>query len=178
MQAATLFNLSAAVIAAGMLHAQTPVDPMIEAVPATTGETPALPAPTEIPPVPEIPATPPGPATEPANASPSNPAAAAVPFTPQESAKKEIEKSENGMGNDMTNMQLNDAFLFLAKSVNRQYFHNNKIVGPDFLVTGHLTNDPPLVQMEDLALQFGLTLYTKGNTVFASGLRILSRSNF
>jgi type II secretory pathway component GspD/PulD (secretin) len=166
MQAANLFNLSAAIFAAGMLHAQTPVDPMIEAVPATTEESSALPAPTESPAPSVIPDAPPIPTIEPTTVNPAtipaNPTA--IPFTPQDSPKKEIEKSKDGLGNDMTDVPLNDVLLFLAKSAKRQYFFNNKITD---LVTGHLNDTDPLVQMEDLALMYGLTLHRKGNTIYA-----------
>ena len=62
---------------------------------------------------------------------------------------------------------LNDIFQFLAKSAGRQYFHNSKIGGPDFLVTGHLNDGKPLEQMEELAFMYGLSLHTKGNTIYA-----------
>lgn len=62
---------------------------------------------------------------------------------------------------------LNDIFQFLAKSAGRQYFHNLQINGPDFQVTGHLSDGEPLSQMEELAFQYGLSLHTKGNTIYA-----------
>jgi type II secretory pathway component GspD/PulD (secretin) len=62
---------------------------------------------------------------------------------------------------------LNDIFQFLAKSADRQYFHNLQINGPDFMVTGHLDDGNPLNQMEELAFMYGLSLHTKGNTVYA-----------
>lgn len=62
---------------------------------------------------------------------------------------------------------LNDIFQYLAKSAGRQYFHNAKIAGPDFLVTGHLNEGNPLQQMEELAFMYGLSLHTKGTTIYA-----------
>jgi type II secretory pathway component GspD/PulD (secretin) len=62
---------------------------------------------------------------------------------------------------------LNDIFQFLAKSAGKQYFHNLKINGPDFTVTGHLDDGNPLNQMEELAFMYGLSLHTKGNTIYA-----------
>ncbi|MBN8460504.1 MAG: hypothetical protein J0M04_21960 [Verrucomicrobia bacterium] len=62
---------------------------------------------------------------------------------------------------------LNDVFQFLAKSAGRQYFHNNKIVGPEYNVTGHLNDGNPLSQMEELAFMYGLSLHTKGGTIYA-----------
>ena len=56
----------------------------------------------------------------------------------------------------------------LARRAGKQYFHNNQITGPNFNVTGHLNGDTSaLKQMEELAFQYGLRLYVKGNTVYA-----------
>lgn len=62
---------------------------------------------------------------------------------------------------------LNDIFQYLAKSANKQYFHNAQIAGPNYLVTGHLNDGDPLQQMEELAFMYGLTLHAKGNTIYA-----------
>lgn len=62
---------------------------------------------------------------------------------------------------------INDIFQMLAKRANKQYFHNNSIAGAEFNVSGHLNGGNPLQQMEELAFVYGLTLYTKGNTVYA-----------
>jgi len=62
---------------------------------------------------------------------------------------------------------LNDIFQYLAKSAGKQYFHNAKIAGPEFMVTGHLNDGDPLQQMEELAFMYGLSLHTKGNTIYA-----------
>ena len=70
---------------------------------------------------------------------------------------------------------INDIFQMLAKRANKQYFHNTSIAGPDFNVSGHLNGGNPLEQMEELAFQYGLTLYTKGNTVYALNSEQLNR---
>ena len=70
---------------------------------------------------------------------------------------------------------INDIFQMLAKRANRQYFHNTSITGADFNVSGHLNGGDPLQQMEELAFQYGLTLYTKGNTVYALNAEQLNR---
>ena len=63
---------------------------------------------------------------------------------------------------------INDIFQLLARRAGKQYFHNNQINTDDFLVTGHLNGDSsPLKQMEELAFQYGLRMYVKGNTVYA-----------
>ena len=177
MKAANFLTLSAAILAAGMLHAQTPADPTIEAVAAAGAQIPGIPgagdtlpdiaAPPELPPPAEIPAAT---ASAPAPPNPGEPAAhpapgSAAPFGPLEQQKQEMKKSDEGF--IIKDAALNDIFQFLAKSAGRQYFHNAKIAGPDFLVTGHLNDGNPLAQMEELAFMYGLSLHTKGNTIYA-----------
>ena len=76
-----------------------------------------------------------------------------------------MQKSDEGF--IIKDAGLNDIFQFLSKSAGRQYFHNSKIAGPEFLVTGHLNDGNPLQQMEELAFMYGLSLHTKGNTIYA-----------
>ncbi|MES2440096.1 MAG: secretin N-terminal domain-containing protein [Verrucomicrobiota bacterium] len=178
MKAATLLNFSAAILAVGMLHAQTPGDPMIEPVAAAEGQIPEIPAAgdpqpgalPDAPPTSELPAT----AEIPASPEPAAPAASddaagnaatAAPFAPLEQQKQEMQKSDEGF--IIKDAGLNDIFQFLSKSAGRQYFHNSKIAGPDYLVTGHLNDGNPLQQMEELAFMYGLSLHTKGNTIYA-----------
>jgi type II secretory pathway component GspD/PulD (secretin) len=175
MKHATLIPFSAAILATGWLYAQTPATPPIEAVPAPVeASTPETPAPASDP---DAPATPAAPKPE-ESAAPATPAlaptttavvpvtpAAAVPFGPLEQQKQDMQKSEEGF--IIKDAGLNDIFQFLAKSAGRQYFHNTKIAGPEFLVTGHLNDGNPLQQMEELAFMYGLSLHTKGNTIYA-----------
>jgi type II secretory pathway component GspD/PulD (secretin) len=86
-------------------------------------------------------------------------------FAPLEQQKKSIADQEDGYL--IKDANLNDIFQFLAKEANRQYFHNAKIATPEYRVTGHLNNGNPLQQMEELAFMYGLTLYTKGSTIYA-----------
>ncbi len=179
MKAATTFTFSAVLLVAGMLHAQTPSDPAIEPVAPAGGQLPEIPAPgNEVPAAPaaagepsELPAAPmdiPPPADPDIPAmppeAPGSPGAAA-PFGPLEQQKQEMQKSDEGF--IIKDAGLNDIFQFLAKSAGRQYFHNTKIAGPEFLVTGHLNDGNPLQQMEELAFMYGLSLHTKGNTIYA-----------
>ena len=76
-----------------------------------------------------------------------------------------MQKSEEGY--ILKDAPLNDIFQFLANSAGRQYFHNAKINSPEFLVTGHLNEGNPLEQMEELAFMYGLSLHTKGSTIYA-----------
>jgi type II secretory pathway component GspD/PulD (secretin) len=183
MKSANFLTLSAALLTAGVLHAQSAPD-LIEPVAAAQEQMPAippgeatiepvaaenpggerppeLPAPAELPPADELPApsdTPPPPGDPGA-------AAEAAPFAPLEQQKQEMQKSDEGF--IIKDAGLNDIFQFLAKSAGRQYFHNTKIAGPDYLVTGHLNDGNPLQQMEELAFMYGLSLHTKGNTIYA-----------
>ncbi|MEP2775209.1 MAG: secretin N-terminal domain-containing protein [Luteolibacter sp.] len=88
-----------------------------------------------------------------------------APFGPLEQQKKEMEETSEGYL--IKDAGLNDIFQFLAKSAGRQYFHNLKINGPDYTVTGHLDDGNPLNQMEELAFMYGLSLHVKGNTIYA-----------
>jgi type II secretory pathway component GspD/PulD (secretin) len=76
-----------------------------------------------------------------------------------------IEESDGGFL--IRDAALNDIFQMLAKKAGKQYFHNARIAGPDFSVSGHLNGGDPLQQMEELAFQYSLTLYQKGRTVYA-----------
>ena len=96
---------------------------------------------------------------------PAADADAGAPLAPLDGQNKELEKSDEGY--IIKDAGLNDIFQFLAKSAGKQYFHNLKINGPDFMVTGHLQDGNPLNQMEELAFMYGLSLHTKGNTIYA-----------
>jgi len=77
-----------------------------------------------------------------------------------------IEAEEGGFL--IKDANINDIFQLLAKRSDKQYFHNNKLNTVEFQVTGHLNGDvEPLKQMEELAFQYGLRMYVKGNTVYA-----------
>ena len=77
-----------------------------------------------------------------------------------------IEAEEGGFL--IKDANINDIFQLLAKKSDKQYFHNNKLNTVDYQVTGHLSGDvDPLKQMEELAFQYGLRMYVKGNTVYA-----------
>ncbi len=175
MKASKIIPLSIGLLASGILCAQTPADPLIEPVseplidlqPASepisgqpvadliAGEPPDAPPPADLP------------ASPPPDDPPASPAGApaAAPFEPLEQQKQEMQKSEEGF--IIKDAGLNDIFQYLAKTAGRQYFHNSKITGPDFLVTGHLNDGNPLMQMEELAFMYGLSLHTKGNTIYA-----------
>lgn len=165
----------------GQNPAETVIEPLPEALPAPATETVAnvTPAaveeePSDQPPPADLIADPAGNMKIPADLPAAPPAApagapgaapAGTPFAPLEQQKQEMQKSEEGF--IIKDAALNDIFQYLAKAAGRQYFHNSKIVGPDYLVTGHLNDGNPLQQMEELAFMYGLSLHTKGNTIYA-----------
>ena len=170
-----LNTLAAFTCITGLMHAQDSTEGLIEPVTETAPEgeitpPPSLPEPT---PAPDTatppPVTPPAPGTvAPTPATPAAPGTtppaeagnATAPATQQE-----MQKSEEGF--IIKDAGLNDIFQFLAKAAGRQYFHNSKIAGAEYLVTGHLNDGNPLQQMEELAFMYGLSLHIKGNTIYA-----------
>ena len=164
MNVAKSLAFSFAILTAGVLHAQTPGDPLIEPVAAeipssetTQLEGPDLAGGSNLQP-------PPAPVDAGQPTAPGGPGAA-TPFAPLEQQKQDMKNADEGF--IIKDANLNDIFQFLAKSAGRQYFHNSKISGPEFLVTGHLNDGKPLEQMEELAFMYGLSLHVKGNTIYA-----------
>lgn len=98
-------------------------------------------------------------------AIPADPNVVIDPNAPANGANTDLEETPEGY--IIKDAALNDIFQFLAKSAGRQYFHNLQINGPDFQVTGHLGDGEPLSQMEELAFMYGLSLHTKGDTIYA-----------
>jgi type II secretory pathway component GspD/PulD (secretin) len=126
-----------------------------QTVPSGADPTPAI-EPIEIPPT-APPAMQGGPGS-----SPSGPG---TTFAPLEQQKLEAQQTSDGY--IIKDAPLNEIFQFLAKSAGKQYFHNVKINGPEYLVTGHLNDGDPQHQLEELAFMYGLSLHTKGNTIYA-----------
>lgn len=98
--------------------------------------------------------------------NPNNPAAAGAQQPVVEGEANSIEEEDGGFL--IKDANINDIFQLLAKRGGKQYFHNNKLNTDDYKVTGHLNGDAnPLKQMEELAFQYGLRMYVKGNTIYA-----------
>ena len=160
-----------AILTAGILHAQTPADQLIEPVAVPEAAAQEIPgsentqlAPPDLPGPADLPLAPPAPLETGEPIEPTTPGTPA-PFAPLEQQKQDMKNADEGF--IIKDANLNDIFQFLAKSAGRQYFHNSKIGGPDFLVTGHLNDGKPLEQMEELAFMYGLSLHVKGNTIYA-----------
>ena len=104
-----------------------------------------------------------GPADLPGNAHVAQPAGEQVPPPAEE---KSIEEDDGGFL--IKDANINDIFQLLARRAGKQYFHNNRLNVDTYKVTGHLNGDTAaLKQMEELAFQYGLRMYVKGNTVYA-----------
>ena len=111
--------------------------------------------------------------------APATPAEAPAEMPAEAPAKPEAAKPEaaeqpagNVVGSKEEGYRLKDANLnevlqFLAQQAGKQYFHTPSLEGPQFKVTGHLTDEDPEASMEALAFQFGFELYRKGNTIYA-----------
>ncbi len=123
-----------------------------EPVPVAAPVAPALPRPVGLP---EVPPPPPPEVNEVEEGEPP----------PEPGNLDQIEEANGGFL--IRDAAINDIFQMLAKRADKQYFHNTKIAGPEYNVSGHLNGGDPLRQMEELAFQYSLTLYTKGNTVYA-----------
>jgi type II secretory pathway component GspD/PulD (secretin) len=175
MKAAHIFTLASAAIAASMIHAQTPVDPLIEPVVPQQGQgTGAAPQPeapvsgTSTPAPAGLPNTPANPIVPTNPNVPLDPAAPAAPGqSALQAAQQKLEQASLDGGVTIEKTPLNDVMSFLAKKAGRQYFHNSKIATPEFEVTGILNEGNPLQQMEELAFLHSLSLHTKGNTIYA-----------
>ncbi len=169
MKTTRLSLFPAILLLSGPLLAQTADDALIEPVAEpSAAEASALPEPAPEPPPSLPPAVEEDSSATPPPADPVAVAAAAPDAGQGEIAvteQQELQKSDEGY--IIKDANLNDIFQFLAKDAGRQYFHNAKIAGPEFLVTGHLNDGNPLQQMEELAFMYGLSLHVKGNTIYA-----------
>ena len=83
-----------------------------------------------------------------------------------EGATAPVEDGDGGFQLQAAN--LNDIFQLLAQRADKQYIHNNRLVGDEYKLTGYLRGDgDPIKQMEELGFPLGIKLYVKGNTVYA-----------
>jgi Flp pilus assembly secretin CpaC len=63
---------------------------------------------------------------------------------------------------------LNDLFQYLARTAGLQYFQNHFMASDAYQVTGELFKEgDPLEKMRELALQYNLLLFRKGQTIYA-----------
>ena len=150
------------------------VSPPEEVTPAESVDDGAAAELTSLPGAPDLPPPPPPPQPE---ATTTDTVAGGVPgvdgTAPNEDGTTPIEQADGGFL--IRDAALNDIFQLLARRAGKQYFHNPSIAGPEFNVSGHLNDGDPLEQMEALAFNARLTLYTKGETVYAMNREQLSQ---
>ena len=146
------------------LSAQTPDEMPPPTAPPQAEELPPfddyLPEPPPLEPSPAPPAQ-----TAPTGAAQVVPAGQPMVEEQMPAAAPAIDKTSGAY--QLTDASLNDVFQLLAENANRQYFHNPRIASEEFRVTGRLMSGDPLGKMEELAFQYGLEMYEKGNTVYA-----------
>lgn len=97
-----------------------------------------------------------------ANPGLENPAATPLPTIPSE-------------GYWVDGAPINDVLQYLCRKAGYQYFFNNELNGPEYIVTGHLQLDDPERQIEDLAVAFGLSVYRQAKTLYVMNDQQLSR---
>src|SRR5258707_11872004 len=125
-------------------------------VPAADTKQPVVQEVAQVQPTPEVSATP----------NPEEPAA-----TPAPGGRTGFNEPGDPMRNTATsyyldNYPLNDLYEFLATQAGLQYFHSTNIDA--IKVTGQLFKGvDPLENMRELALQYNLVLYQKGQTIYA-----------
>lgn len=68
-------------------------------------------------------------------------------------------------GSFLVNKTLNDWFMILAGKAGYSYYDNSAIT--DITIQGRNLGNNPLQQMKEICLMYGLTLYTKGDTIYA-----------
>lgn len=168
MKAVKHLTLLLAGLLVAPLHAQPAASDLIDRVKEAKQEAAAQPpiaAPAPAP-APEAEA---GPAIEPVEAGgdPAQPGDEPVDLGAEGVVNVDEEPAAEDEGFIIKDAGLNDIFQYLAKSAGKQYFHNSKIAGPEFMVTGHLNEGDPLQQMDELAFMYGLSLHHKGNTIYA-----------
>lgn len=149
----------------GQTFAQSPEEMPPITPPPPADLPPAEPPPQELPPFDDY-------LPEPAEAETPPPPGNTVPegqsMAEQEPVPVVIPAIDKASGAyQLTDASLNDVFQLLAENANRQYFHNPRIASEEYRVTGRLMSGDPLGKMEELAFQYGLEMYEKGNTVYA-----------
>ena len=67
-------------------------------------------------------------------------------------------------GYRLKNYPINDLFQYLAREAGKQYFAN-----PDLqqFVSGQMKEGKPIERMQEVAFQYGITLYEKSDTIYA-----------
>lgn len=78
----------------------------------------------------------------------------------------DLPELEPDKGFYVENAPINEVFQYLTRLSNKQYFFNNELTDPKYNVSGQLLVNDPFIQMDELALAFGLLVYHQGSTVY------------
>lgn len=68
-------------------------------------------------------------------------------------------------GYKLKNYPINDLFQYLARLAGKQYFQNPGLAA--ITVSGQMMDGDPVKRMQEVAFQYGISLYEKGNTIYA-----------
>ncbi len=76
-----------------------------------------------------------------------------------------ISAGDGVTGYRLKNYPINDLFQYLARLAGKQYFQNPGIA--EIEVSGQMMDGDPIKRMQEVAFQYGISLYEKGNTIYA-----------
>lgn len=68
-------------------------------------------------------------------------------------------------GYRLKNQPVNDLFQYLARLAGRQYFQSPGLNG--ITISGQMMDGDPIRRMQEVAFQYGISLYEKGDTIYA-----------
>jgi type II secretory pathway component GspD/PulD (secretin) len=85
-------------------------------------------------------------------------------------AKVDLKGAGVGGGDGITGYRLkdypiNDLFQYLARLSGKQYFQNPAL--GSITISGQMMDGDPIKRMQEVAFQYGISLYEKGNTIYA-----------
>lgn len=73
--------------------------------------------------------------------------------------------SDSMSGYRLKDYPVNDLFQYLARLAGKQYFQNPALA--NLTISGQMMDGDPLKRMQEVAFQFGISLYEKGSTIYA-----------
>jgi type II secretory pathway component GspD/PulD (secretin) len=80
-------------------------------------------------------------------------------------ARTGVGSADSLSGYRLKDYPVNDLFQYLARLAGKQYFQNPALSG--LTISGQMLDGDPLKRMQEVAFQFGISLYEKGNTIYA-----------
>ena len=75
-----------------------------------------------------------------------------------------MQKGDGVQGFKLKDFPVNDLFQYLARQAGKQYFANQNLKET---ITGQMKEGDPIQRMQEVAFQYGITLYQKGDTIYA-----------